>query len=204
MIDILCPVCGSKNIKARATNLNMFGKHIMCFDCEKFKCNVESQLLLDKPELKKAHNLIYEKLISEPRCKLNGDEYAWVFYYLLDKKDEEYISNKHNEINIAYYIDGYPANVSEKIDRVMMNLSVKLPDIGDRLKIIPYDYRLFFCDTDNQKEELATMIQYLSERGFIVVYKDQNEEIPKIKLTSLGWQHIEDLRKKNDKSKYGF
>ncbi len=183
MIVFDCPQCGNEMISSTANS--SFGKDLSCSSCNcHFK--VDSSISPDKI---KVWNLILEFLLQNPKCIHDGHEFCYHFFY--DEKPN-FNDNEPCYINIAHQLKNYPKNVIEKINRVLLNLSIQYPNIGDKIDWLhKLEHRLLFCDTDNQDQEALTMISYL--KGLDYFIGDPLSGTGNISVR--GWEKIGELSK---------
>jgi len=137
-------------------------------------------------EVNKILNLIYEFILRHPLY----EKHKYQFYF--DNSDSINDALPPYIINIANEFKNYPKNAIEKINRVLINLSIRYPNIGDAIDWShENEYRLLFCDTENQEQEAKAIINYLINLNYI----DGDSLSGTGKILFKGWEKIEELSK---------
>jgi nucleoside 2-deoxyribosyltransferase len=133
----------------------------------------------NKNEFRKRCNMIYEFLLEKPYGKVDGTEYYYKFYYDKQKIDD------YKFVNVFELMKNYPKNVGEKLDRIILNISRKFPNIETFL-FSDLSKSLIFMETDDE-EERDVLKDYLENAKFISTHKGGNTYY---KLTAKAWERI--------------
>ena len=106
--------------------------------------------------------------------------------------------NFQPRITLFDAINQFPKKFSDRIDKVLMNLSKLSKHIGHGITILPEsDYPTLYVDSQDM-DSVFYMIQSLSDLGFVNMDKSTHDGFNLV-LTPLGWNRIYELEKKNDK-----
>lgn len=189
-----CPLCGSLKCEMRSgENFTHFIK------CKTFKASVHIEDdMIDRytaaPEYPQLLNLIVEKLLREPTEK-SGEE--WVFYY---NPEEQTPPDKKAAVNLATMMVGYPVSITDKVNRVLLNLAIRYPAYGFEFGIGPDELRLYFPISTDDSEDAYGIMQMLSDFGYV----HKNGRSSNFRITAAGWKKVEELRMKSAETKQGF
>ena len=188
MENNVCPFCGSDNCKSRVLN-----DTFTFFECSEthLRAYIGNTVLKSAPNTRrKLLNLIFEYVLNKP---LFGDQ-NWRFFYQLDYKI--------NECDEEYYVNladiPYPASLSEKADRVLMNLYKLNPEYSDVFTILDTPFRAVFSNSENEDSYLG-FLSILCDLGYL---KEIQSQI--YKISSKGLQRIEELSRGGNFLNQGF
>jgi len=213
MLSDVCPLCGSKCNIERAQNYTDYS----FIKCEKKNCypiKVHNSINnAEKKEVRKRYNLIYEFLLTHKAVELNGA--PQYFHFFFDPDYAEDYTKPPVFINIADYINTYPNNISEKLDRILANLSIKYPNIGDEFFFYNMPISLMFIESGDASGEMPALVKYLTDLDYIETNKNirfpvivNGAEITRIEklfvISAKGWQRISEFRQDNRKNKNVF
>lgn len=184
----ICPFCGGENCENVVINENY-----TLFKCtENELCAQIGKSVLDSDDdtKRKLLNLVYEYILKQPMC---GDQ-TWRFFFQSD-----YISNENEEdfyVNLADI--PYPSSLSEKADRVLLNLYKINPEYSDVITAIDTPFRAVFSNSETEDSYLD-FLSVLCDLGYL---KEIREKI--YKISSKGLQRIEELTRKGNAMNQGF
>ncbi len=188
----VCPFCGSDKCISRIIN-----ESYTYFECSGpnngayIGAYIGNTVLESDPATqRKLFNLIYEYVLNKPMC---GDQ-NWRFFYQTDYKlneqDEEYY------VNLADI--PYPSSLSEKADRVLINLYKLFPEYSDEIINAYTPFRAVFSNSEEEDNWLG-FLSILCDLGYL---KETNRET--YKISSKGLQRIEELSRDGNTLIQGF
>lgn len=193
-----CPFCGSTNCESKATADFYTGYKCSSFDNPTW-VYISDWILEEYMENRgKCLDLIYEKLLRKPYCYADDLKYKWHFYYNDKESLEEYEKSKPSYINLAFEIAKYPTTHQEKLDRILLNLSVLNPDFDRGLTVDQNQSRAYFAN--NKKPEnynILAVLYHLEEMGYV-------SKTPSYHITVKGWQRIDKLTSTKNEERQGF
>lgn len=187
-----CIICGEEAEIAPA-NFG-FGDFISCKTCGKFIIDISA-----------------ENYISNNKIEKNKF-YACLYYYFLHFKKERgiyvIVDNVVNindnliQISVDEIMNLYPKTMSEKINKILLNLSVILKDLGQSYNLKePESLRVFmakdYTEVDFLLKTMVDEFKYI--KGDIV-----SSYIARLQLTYKGWNKIDEISKDIKKYKKGF
>ncbi len=196
----ICPLCGSEDCGYNEGQNGYVG-----YRCSQFTPNdwiyFSEDLLCNEPEeiREKCLNLICEKIIREPYCKIDNSHYRWQFYYDPKQDVSSYEGLEKNYINLAYLLPQYPKTFIEKAHRALLNLSLGHPYYGDVFTYDDLKRRLLFQDENHSIIWNDGLLGQLSELGYLSQYGPHQYFI-----SASGWEKIDELQKKNNEVRQGF
>lgn len=188
MIENVCPLCGGD--KCSSTVLDSMFTSYRCEECDRTvilgntihdQCDRTKRMLL---------NLVFEYVMRKPFCK----SLPWRFFY----NDSYKMSENDPECYINLADIHYPNSISEKSDRVLLNLSLLYPEYSDVFISATIPDRAVFPETD-QEEERKGFLSVLVDIGYLREVKRGIYSI-----NALGWQRIEMLNRGDNSFKQGF
>lgn len=193
-----CPLCGSVcNIGFDNTNPTL--SLIRCNEIDipfLLNVNVRSN---DEKEFRKRCNMICEFLLKKPYIEMNEQDCCYSFYY--DSSSNQ-ISDDPKFINVFELMNDYPKNIGEKLNRIILNISRKVPNIGELFVFNALAKSLIFMETDDENERNALM-NFLDDRDLILIDEEGgNSSI--YKLTAKAWELIAEQTKKQIERNQGF
>ena len=191
-----CPLCGKTDC--------MIDSHtsVIYFDCKIYKRALKvSQDIISFSENKKEKqmlNLIFEHSLYNQREQ--GNELC--YYY--DEKNR-YTDTDKSRINVAELL--YPRSFSDKVDRILKNLTHIYPEYGEavvkKLGITPdlTEYaRLFFSESDKEDRVLG-ILTLLDELGFL---KEIKGKAGHFYLTAEAWERTDEIGHDTNNSRQAF
>ena len=199
MDNPVCPLCGSTTC-----HLTITTNHFVFVQCKllNFECYIDEDIVgwdysdIEYESREKALDLVVEHLMHNPVLKKkNNSELKWGFYYDPDGEETEY--DQHAQmVNIADCIKSYPNTVVDLADRALMNLSLRAPNYGDMITIIPAIKRVVF----SQNGQIYPIFEILADLDYLK--KDERDGF--YKISANGWKRIAALREKEKEIRQGF
>lgn len=126
-----------------------------------------------------------------------------IFPHFRYYKSEEKIYKHHHYIHEEDLYNLYPNTFSDKLDKIMLNLAYLSKEIGYEFNIGSNDYRLMqnimFMENVDDSEiriKFSNIFEMLEEMG-LIKEADSTHDYYNYKLTSFGWERIEELEKEN-------
>jgi len=198
-MNIKCPLCRTDT--AHKTPLpGMIGFSYNCDVCDEFillKC-LDEIIYQDR----KISNSIYNFLLKSPQ---NKNERLYQFYY--DKENK--VSKDIFIINVLSLLRDYPQTTLEKLEKVLINLSIIYPKIGEYFSSAELNCALLYCESDDYDYEKESILSMLTYMMYIKITEDP-------RLTRIGyqpdcytihldgWKRIDELNKKHKEINQGF
>jgi len=182
-----CLLCGSKNCKIETAPFHD-AQRINCKDCYRFFIN-DSVTKGSEADLRKRYGMIYEFLLK------NGDTKGtdlYLFFYQLPNDPKR---DNPMYIDVSELMKNYPKNVGAKLDRILLNLAIKYPNIGDDFRFEELPHGLLFLETC-QETELCTLLEYMQDAKFFTVKNEGS--FHRCKLTAKAWERINELGQRSD------
>lgn len=186
-----CPLCGGscQSIGDSRTNA-------IKFDCSKydrsFKVGSTIDIFRDEEKQRKLNNIIFEHVMREPYA--DDQETFWWFFYEPSYRTQE--TDVHHQVNLAEI--PYPKDLSEKIDRILLNLYHINSSYGYYFKMDQSIARAFFAEKADEKEALGIAFMML-ELDYLFADKEGY-----YKITAKGWYRIDELLRQNADKKQAF
>jgi nucleoside 2-deoxyribosyltransferase len=146
-------------------------------------------------------NLIFEWVLRQPYKIIGGKTKEWRFFYAPD-----YITQDDDDpelVNIAEQMKNYPDNIVERVNRALLNLGRRFPEVGqvfDAVVINPLLAKSLFCSTPNQEDEARQILDYLCK----LKYLECDSKNLRFSIPFSGWQQIEALTKRLAEINQGF
>jgi nucleoside 2-deoxyribosyltransferase len=206
-----CPLCGNKC--EFSTDLSKVEYTIHCKNCYPFQ-TANSLECTDRKEMRKRYNMVYEFLSKTMYEKTNkGDLYK--FYY---KSLDKHMDYDPMLINVAELMKNYPKNIGEKLNRIVLNISRKFPNIGEKIVFGNLHKSLMFTEAEYVKtdehqkisniskndDEKSALISYLKASGLISFFHEPTDTGQGYKLTAKAWELVAELTKKQKEINQGF
>jgi len=191
-----CPLCRKKADVSTSLRDDRY-KSISCNNCGNFETHESVLLDINDRTGKSAFqrcNVVFEFLLKSPYYEIAHFKRNYAFYY--EHEEEKLLKNlgltketNPTVINVADLMKNYPKNVSEKLDRILLNLSRKYPNIGDKIFASDLPRCLLFVEIDTKRTdtEKKTWMGYLEKAEFF----NKEECI----LTAKAWERIDELLK---------
>lgn len=187
-----CPLCGNTTCHdASISSTNATG-----FNCKKykrvFKVGASIDIYKDDEKQRRLKNLIFEYVIHNPYADDENTKW-WFFYeptYRCKEEDEDY------RVNLAEI--KYPVSLSEKIDRILMNLYYINSSYGYSFNKSKDIVRALFAENDEEEKHYG-IIQIMIESNYLSSNIDGF-----FKIASKGWQRIDELLRQKADNNQGF
>ena len=199
-----CPLCGEYECRVEDTANNEYA-----ITCESY--NFRFLIEQDTFSMWNDQAVTFSKIINSIIFFLKEHPYYgrntfWRFYY----DEAETSNNEKNNINVHNLFAEYPQNATERLDKMLLNISKKYPNLGTTILLDCLDYPFFYIDTlhaastsdfsyANAEAELYGCYKILSEMGYVSIVHEQQYLI-----TGEGWKKIGELQKKADEINQGF
>lgn len=207
MQNYICPICGrtiysspppSSPPCSSVTGIDSY-TYLICTTYD-FQFSVAEEIFDMESERKyRLFNIIFEKMLYAPIKIVDGRRQKWFFFY-----DESYQSKANEEpnyINLAEEMKNYPRNATEKVNRILLNLSIKYKDIGDIINLSHgFAHRMLFCNSQNQDNEALSMLTFLRD----LRYLDGDPLSGSGKISFKGWEKIDELNTYHKEINQGF
>jgi len=188
MIENACPLCGGD--KCSSTVLDSMFTSYRCEECDRTVILGNTINVQCAGTKRKLLNLVFEYVMRKPFCK----SVPWRFFYDVSYKTTEYDPECY--INLSDI--QYPTSISEKADRVLINLSLLYPEYSDTFIAPMVPDRAVFPESD-QEEEQKGFLSVLDDIGYL--REDKNGIFS---INAQGWQRIEILNRGDNSFKQGF
>lgn len=178
-----CPICGKSDCLLRDDPNNY--KYISCKTFE-YQFSVD-QDIFEAPvrDRNKLLNQIFEFLCNTPFCLQGSTKYKWFFFD--DSSCQK--SDSPNYINIQEIPLNYPANFTEKMNRILLNLYHRWPDMDNSIYIDDTCGRLMFCESENTEQEAKRLMAHIISLGFV----EGDVALGYFQFTVQGWKKIEEM-----------
>ncbi|MFA0814614.1 MAG: hypothetical protein ACC608_02370 [Anaerofustis sp.] len=204
-----CPICGEEAYLHGRDDAG-FGTVVQCDRCGKIVVDytVEYFLKKENSDSWKFQACLYYYFTHK---KIDNHK----VYYILDTiqalTGEEQIFRDYNVLTYQEIMNLFPQSYSDKVDKIILNLSTFIFDLGERGVI---EYRKYFAskiffinDTNMTLEQIRDMIlkkfSYLRSISLIQHYQINNGIID-FYFTERTWQRIDELQKNNRVFKKAF
>ena len=138
---------------------------------------------------------------------------ACLFYYFMHykKKDNKYLIVKNpiekegwNVITIQEIMNLYPKDISERIDKVLLNFSVLSKGLGNKIDFSNRSMLLKVVFAEND-DELEFLFKTLEALGYInEPSSDTLSEPLSFQIQYRGWERIDEIQKENKTKNQGF
>lgn len=183
-----CPICWVCCKESEAE----WGKYLCCDNGHMFTIHSSIEEGQQK-EVIKRYNIIAEIVLRTPFKLIdNGVDLKWKFYY-----DESEIGKEMEDIskvNIANNMLNYPYSFSERMDRILLNLSHKYPLIQDAFIWGESNARVLFCESigsDVMINEQKSVLDLAVEMKCLKYIQEKAQYA----ISANGWQRITELKK---------
>lgn len=196
----ICPLCGSDKCEYQLSQDGFYTG----YKCSSFEIESETYIsdfiLADTTGIRgKCLDIIYNKLLREPYCLINGLCKKWFFYYDDKETLDSYEKKDLNKVNLAFEIKNYPLTFIEKIDRTLLNIVFLNSNYDAPIDISPDQYRLFFIENGDIEEfNPIAFFELLVDMGYA------RRDLQMYYITAKGWQHIDELNNSKKDKNQGF
>ncbi len=183
---------------------NYLNSNKILFICpeQKWKFSVSDSIWnsIDKDFENKAYNLIYEWMLSHQKDYNFNDE-RHICHFYSSKVATDFDDNPYY-ININDLMKSYPKTFMERVDRVLINLSHKYPEYGEKISLSNTfeSARIMFCDSLDVSFNPALFLSILEDLKYI----NKNNDGVNFSITASGWKYIDELIKHSNEKKQGF
>ncbi len=185
----ICPLCG----KTSCYSFGLSTNHAIWYDCNTFYYSLRVSQDIDNNRGTIQHfrydNLIFEHCTAHPVDK----DHAW-FYYV---DEDNAIKSKDGWVNLARI--PYPKTFSEKVDRVLLNLSRRNSQYGAEFSGGEELARAFFDETAYTNEKYLGMTKMLVGLEYLAYGRS-----PLVTITAKGWRRIDELIRNQSNSRNCF
>ncbi|WP_146548378.1 hypothetical protein [Rummeliibacillus suwonensis] len=173
-----CPICNST---ASINSATFDGIEINCQKCGKFAVSDNLLTYITRKNKIKLRAILRERNLKEHQP----------ITILLEEQETELPLIKTPIVSLEKLLNNFPTQVSERLDRILVNLS-KLSDFpGHAIPFLREDIHLFFTETENTMEAFYLMDQLISEKLI-----EGNVGFPtNIVITAKGWNKIAELER---------
>lgn len=186
----ICPLCGGSNCNSYVDSQD---------DSIRYVCNVFNRTVRiagpfhvqDESQFRRLGNLVFEHVIRFP---FYGEYTYWWFYYEPSYRTQD--TDAPFRINLAEM--KYPQTISEKVDRILMNLYHINSEFGYVFNLDQQMARAFFSETEREDKTFG-FAGVMKELGYLNDYIGNA-----CAISAKGWQRIEDIQKNNLNKKQGF
>lgn len=186
-----CPLCGGNCQIIANSESNAIEFKCIQFN-RSFKVGSSVEVFRDDEKQNRINNLIFEHVIRKPYADEN--ETYWRFFYEPTYKVSEVDGFQY--INVAEI--SYPRSLTDKIDRILMNLYGINPNYGYCYIVEPYYARAFFAENKYEEESLG-IVSVMLELGYIHKVEENG-----YKISAKGWQRIDECFRNNFDSRQAF
>lgn len=195
----LCPMCGKQHEVTYDENWGT------TYFCEGISFNLYDRLFYGVDNLTKERwlNAIYNYLERSPFKEKARVDYYWKFFY----EETDKTPKDGCKVNIYHLMKQYPYQVIDRIDKILLNLSLKYPTLSDTFWIGDFmdkRSRLLYCESGEKRAELISIFSILQEQNYIEIVIRRSDDNSTYRLTYKGWQRIAQLSKNNSVIKQGF
>lgn len=191
-MSMYCPLCGGSNCSSVANQQD----DSILYNCNVFNRKFKIGFPLENCEgtlQRKLRNLVFEYVMHMPYFGLHRT--YWLFYY--DTHDQTMDGDDSSfKVNLAKL--NYPNTISEKNDRVLLNLYRINPEFGGIFTTDLKYARAFFSETEKE-DNLFGFERIMEELGYLNTYVGR-----KYGISAKGWQRIEDIQRKKEDMRQGF
>ena len=176
------------------------GYKYLCCETYKFQISISDEIFGMKAfQRNRLLNLIFERVLKTPLKRVGEQNRKWYFFFSESYQTTD--TDEPNYINVAEEVKSYPRNAIEKIDRVMGNLSIRYPNIGDPIDWSHgYEPRLLFSESENLDSECSTIVRFLQG----LAYFDIDPMSGSGTISFKGWKKIDELETDHFEKHQGF
>lgn len=209
-----CPVCSFHQIDSDAT-YDPIGMFYSCPICGRFEFT-ENEIMKRNLDLTRLRPFLFYNGFHD-----DTDAYELRFYTTLSKEQCDAFLNDNNfnskysghpvHIDNQIIEDWYPRSFSEKIDKILLKLDDLIGYVGGNIALSKLELISFLFIEDHKKNnpsskleeselnaQISYYLEYLRDTGFTMFEEPvvPLSESYHIKLTSKGYQRIDELQKK--------
>ncbi len=184
-----CIVCGGVDCK-RIPN-PMFDR-IVCKESFKFDINPDV-FNLKREEKTKISNLIIEDMLAHPITPPKIRQYEY--------RQDDILIDIAGTFNLFVMLKNYPSNISNRIDRSLVNFANRYPKYGSIVNADSLTANLLFTDSDDYFTESNGLLVMLNEMQYLSKTIGSSAHFM---ISAKGWDRIEKVRSLNTSSKSAF
>lgn len=186
-----CPLCYGE-CKVFADSQNDTLKFVCSTYNRSFMVSSSVNSITDDNEKRRVYNLIFEHVIRKPYA--DEQKTFWHYFY-----EPDYLTSERDK---TYYVNvaeiPYPKKLSERIDRILLNLYCINSSYGYDFFIDETLAKAFFFETKEEEESLGCVF-LLEELNYLTKTKDFY-----YRIAAKGWQRIEELLRQYSAKKQAF
>ncbi|MGG3641454.1 nucleoside 2-deoxyribosyltransferase [Bacillus gobiensis] len=183
----ICPLCCRENADVNKPNYDDFYVH--CSFCGSFFITSTALVNLEQHLRNKLPSIIRERAVK-------GMSRLAIFSER-PRLEENRVGSYYRVVTLEEVEDMFPKNISERIDRTLINLTSITAYPGSKIKIETSDKNLFFTESNDGMETLFLMEQLVND-GYVIGHV----KIPtELKVTVKGWNSVSELQRKEEDSK---
>lgn len=197
-----CLICGRD--AGVSSSQNFDGTLITCNRCGKIILEDSALCYLDGKEGGKFQSCLYHYFTHYKRN--NGRVYLII--------DSDNTNEDYNTVSVKQIMNLYPKNISDRIDKILLNWETLMENIGhtiDLIDLCSYYYQAFFIDYEiengilknnqNIEEQIQSIVDILLGQGFI---RRLEPGLIEYLLDYNGWLRIDELQKQLKTRQQGF
>ena len=197
MGDFPCPICGDSNCRVEFPPGGYY--FINCKTIErKFFLGDEIFDMPDTEMKEKILNLVTEWILRKPFTTVAKEDKIWHFYY---EPHDPNNSGSPEALNMASELENYPSNVIERVNRALVNLSLRYLKPTQTIEYDMLLTRLCFCEPAKSQIELANFFIFLRELEYVIPVPHYDM---RWKIRYKGWEKIDELTKRLTEVNQGF
>jgi nucleoside 2-deoxyribosyltransferase len=174
-----CPICN--NVSARTRDMNFDDLQVNCNECGVFLITLSVH-----EDLSKQNRIKIAKLLRERNIKGLGP-----IAIFRDMPEQPFKNPNFSVVTFSELISTFPMNISERIDRTLVNLTRISEHPGAYVEINQNDKNVFFTQSENSTE-VFFLIQQLVDDGYIQGHAGYPT---KLLVTAKGWNRVSELEK---------
>jgi len=186
----ICPLCGGANCHS----IPNYADDFIRYECLVFDRKVRIAMPFgagSNNQRRKMYNLIFEHMIQYPYY---GTNTYWCFFYEPSYRAKD--TDDPCKINLAEV--QYPKTLSDRIDRILMNLFRINPEFGHVFSLEQQMARAFFSETE-QEDKSFGFASIMIELGYLKEYTGNA-----CAISAKGWQRIEEIQRNHSEKRQGF
>ncbi len=187
----ICPLCGNNANISHSEGI--LGENIKCENCGIFIIELEAENYIKTHEKETEFNVCLYYYLNHNKFKKS----------LLIINENTTESNKYEVISVDEILNLYPKSISEKIDMILLNLSILLKNPGACCTLNKVNSKnIFFADNDSEAYFLVDTMN--KEFNYLKLEEIDDNIFTNIELTYRGWNRIDEISKNKKKYKKGF
>ena len=184
-----CIICGGVNCNR---NSNIMFEKIKCNEGFKFDINLDVFALKSEERIR-ISNLIVEDMLAHPITPPKLKQYVY--------RQDDILIDKEGTYNLFVMLKNYPSNISNRIDRSLVNFANRYPKYGSIVNLDSLTANLLFVDSDDFFTETNGLLVMLNEMQYLSKTIGSSTHFM---ISAKGWDRIEKVRSLNTTSKSAF